>query len=63
MRDERRQQLRAELLARLQRVRGDMTDAQFEDLVSSVERTAARFAEIDARAHRWRPDASPERDG
>lgn len=48
MREERRQQLRAELMARLERVRGQMTDAEFADLVSSVERTAARFAEIDA---------------
>ena len=48
MRDERRQQLRAELIARLERVRGQLTDTEFDDLVTSVERTAARFAEIDA---------------
>jgi len=47
-RDERRQQLRAELTARLERVRGRLTDAEFEELLSAVERTAARFAEIDA---------------
>ena len=46
--DERRKQLRAELIARLERVRGGLTDAEFDDLVTSVERTAARFAEIDA---------------
>ena len=47
-RDDRRRQLRAELVDRLARVRGRLTDAEFEELVSSVERTAARFAEIDA---------------
>jgi hypothetical protein len=47
-RDTRRQQLRAELIARLERVRGRMTDAEFEKLIAAVERTAARFAEIDA---------------
>ena len=48
MREERRQQLRAELIARLERVRGQLTDTEFADLVNSVERTAARFSEIDA---------------
>ena len=48
MREERRRELRAELVARLERVRGQMTDAEFESLVSDVERTAQRFAEIDA---------------
>ena len=52
MRDERRQELRAELIARLERVRGQMTDADFDELVTSVERTAARFAEIDAGPYR-----------
>jgi hypothetical protein len=47
-RDPRRQQLRTELIARLERVRGRMTDAEFDALIASVERTAARFAEIDA---------------
>ena len=47
-RDPRRQKLRAELIARLERVRGGMTDAEFDALIASVERTAARFAEIDA---------------
>ena len=55
MRDERRQQLRAELVARLQRVRGGMTDAEFDDLVSAVELTAARFAEIDAAPYKLIP--------
>ena len=57
MRDEQRQQLRAELIARLARVRGQMTDAEFDELVSAVERTAARFAEIDAGPHRTVSDA------
>lgn len=48
MREERRQELRRELVARLERVRGQMTEAEFMELVDSVERTAARFAEIDA---------------
>ena len=52
MRDERRQQLRAELTARLERVRGHLTDAEFDELVTAVERTAARFAEIDAGPYR-----------
>ena len=51
-RDERRQQLRAELTARLERVRGQLTDAEFDELVTAVERTAARFAEIDAGPYR-----------
>lgn len=51
-RDERRQQLRAELIARLERVRGRLTDAEFEELLTAVERTAARFAEIDAGPYR-----------
>ena len=48
MREERRQQLRAELIARLERVRGRLTDTEFRELVDSVERTANRFTEIDA---------------
>jgi hypothetical protein len=48
MREERRGEFRAELVARLERVRGRMTDAEFADLVNDVERTARRFAEIDA---------------
>jgi hypothetical protein len=48
MRDERRRQFRAELIARLERVRGTMTDAEFGKLLTSIEQTAVRFAEIDA---------------
>ena len=48
MRDERRKELRTELIARLERVRGKLTDAEFANLIDDVERTAARFAEIDA---------------
>jgi hypothetical protein len=57
-REERRQQLRAELITRLERVRGDMSDAEFDNLVTSLELTAARFAEIDARPVR-RPTDEP----
>ena len=57
MDETRRQRFRAELTARLQRVRGQLTDEEFEELVNSMERTAARFAEIDAGPHRlWRGD-------
>jgi hypothetical protein len=47
-REAQRQQLRAELKARLDRVRGRMTDDEFGELIAAVERTAERFAEIDA---------------
>jgi hypothetical protein len=47
-REAQRQQLRAELKARLDRVRGGMTDDEFGGLIAAVERTAQRFAEIDA---------------
>jgi hypothetical protein len=45
---ERRNTLRAQIAARLQRVRGAMSDADFAHLVDDVVRTAERFAEIDA---------------
>ena len=48
MQIERRRQFRAELITRLDRVRGTMSDAEFGKLVTSMERTAVRFAEIDA---------------
>jgi hypothetical protein len=60
-RDERREKLREELTARLERVRGQMTDAEFDELVSSVERTAARFAEIDAGPFRAVTEPSDEK--
>jgi hypothetical protein len=60
MPEERRQQLRTEMIARLHRVRGQMTDDEFAELVSSVERAAARFAEIDAAPHKLRPAPPPE---
>ena len=60
MRDERRRERRAELVARLTRVRGQMTDTEFEKLVASVERTAARFAEIDAAPYKLQLDPPPE---
>ena len=45
---ERRNTLRAQIAARLRRVRGAMTDADFARLVDDVVRSAERFAEIDA---------------
>jgi hypothetical protein len=60
MRDEGRRERRAELVARLTRVRGQMTDTEFERLVASVERTTARFAEIDAGPHKLQLDPPPE---
>ena len=47
MPEERRRESRAELIKRLGRVRRQMTDAEFDDLVNGVERTALRFTEID----------------
>ena len=46
--NERHQQLLAAIAARLDRVRGGMTDAEFAQLVGDVARTAARFSQIDA---------------
>jgi hypothetical protein len=45
----RSEQLRAALAARLERVRGDMSDAEFAQLIEDVIRTTQRFEEIDAR--------------
>ncbi|HUQ79678.1 MAG TPA: hypothetical protein VM076_01000 [Gemmatimonadaceae bacterium] len=41
--------LRAALAARLERVRGNMSDADFTRLVADITRTAQRFEEIEAR--------------
>ena len=43
-------ELRAELVARLERVRGQMTDSEFDELVRDVERVARRFTEIEKTA-------------
>ena len=40
--------LRAALAARLERVRGGLTDAEFAHLVDDVMRTSERFEQIDA---------------
>ena len=45
--DQHRTKLAAEIAQRLSRVRGAMTDEEFEQLVASMVRTAERFAEID----------------
>ena len=62
MRERRRGEPRAELVARLERVRGQMTDVEFENLVRSVERAAARFTEIDSGLRLPRVD-NTEREG
>jgi hypothetical protein len=59
MRDERRQDARTELVARLQRVRGELTDAEFDELVRDVERTAQRFSEIDRAWPRAKLESPP----
>ena len=46
--NEQHQQLLATIAARLDRVRGGMTDTDFAQLVGDVARTARRFAQIDA---------------
>ena len=48
------------MIARLQRVRGTMSDAEFDELVSAVERTAARFAEIDSGPSKLKPDSETD---
>jgi len=50
--DERHQQRLAAIAARLDRVRGGMTDTEFARLVGDVARTAARFTQIDAGTYR-----------
>jgi len=49
LREERRQALRAQIAARLSRVRGGLSDTEFTELVESVAQTAERFREIDAK--------------
>ena len=44
------EQLRAAFAARLQRVRGTMTDADFAQLVADMVSTAQRLEEIEARS-------------
>src|SRR5689334_20454600 len=50
--NERHQRLLATIAARLDRVRGGMTDTDFAQLVGDVARTAGRFAQIDAGPYR-----------
>lgn len=45
----RSEQLRAAFAARLERVRGNMTDSEFAHLVADMMSTAQRREEIDAR--------------
>jgi len=46
---DRSEQLRAAFAARLERVRGQMTDGEFARLVADMVSTAARLEEINAR--------------
>ena len=46
-REDRRQAMVRTITARLARVRGNLTDAEFAELLGKVLRTAERFAEID----------------
>ena len=43
----RRAELKATIESRLAKVRGALTDAQFDQLIADVVRTAERFAEIE----------------
>jgi len=45
---DRSEKLRGELAARLERVRGNMSDDDFRRLVADIVRTAQRFEEIEA---------------
>ena len=56
---ERFDELKAALAARLERVRGNMTDDEVGQLVTDTTRTAARFEEIEAR-ERSRPTPVPD---
>lgn len=56
---ERFDQLKAALSARLERVRGSMTDDEFGQLVADITRTAQRFEEIEARERSRRPPPRP----
>ena len=59
--DERRGQLMVTIAARLAKVRGQMTDAEFGRLLAEVVRTAERFAEIDAKpVGRLTPTVPPD---
>lgn len=55
-----RQKLRAALAARLERVRGAMTDAEFGQLLADMVIVAERFAEIDAKPGAHRADMPPD---
>ena len=59
-RQDRRHALLTELAARLNRVRGNMTDAEFAQLLADMVRTAERFAEIDATPGALLPDLPPD---
>ena len=55
---ERQERLSALIAARLDRVRGNLTDEEFAGLVAKVTRTALRFEELEAR-DRSRPTPTP----
>jgi len=58
--DDRLRKLTAALTARMSRVRGEMTDAEFAQLLTDMVRTAERFAEIDDMPSSMAPDMPPD---
>lgn len=59
--DERRHAIMAAMTARLSRVRGAMTDAEFGQLLADMVKMAERFAEIDAKPGASSADMPPEK--
>lgn len=58
--DDDRRKLAAALSARMSPVRGEMTDAEFAQLLTDMMRTTERFAEIDDRPGSLAPDMSQD---
>ena len=58
--DEHRRAMVAAMAARLSRVRGAMTDAEFGQLLADVVKVAERFVEIDAKPGASRANMPPE---
>ena len=58
--NERRRRILSALAARLSRVRGNMTDAEFGQLLADMVEMAERFAEIDAKPNASAPAMPPD---
>ena len=54
--DDRRRELTASLATRMSSVRGEMTDAEFAQLLGDMVRMTERFAEIEDRPGALAPD-------